>query len=397
MSSPLTKSELLSASAGLLLAAVIAVSSSPERASNPSIRHSEPEKNTTRASSQIKPLSRQTKAREGAKTPPPSTQASPVSFATELNSLLTQPPGPLRTQAIVTLIGKWAQVDGPAAAAAAGAFAEPALRFQLGETAFSHWAQMDPRAAWDYAALNPRRDLPPERFGHILRGLGGGDISTALAFLAEHPQGELRENMHEIGEALDQLYQRGGHAKILPWLERLADGPLKDAATNRLIDQWARYEPSAAARWMEAQGNLLVETITGARKELASSWADVNPLQALDYFNQLPADQRQDAYYELIFKRWLDSDKNAAAAYLADLPSSPALDRPIEQYAYDIMQQDPGLTMPWVESISDPRRRWKAITRVAAVWKEQNPAALAAYVEAAAFLNAQQKQQLLAE
>ena len=397
MTSPLTKSELLSALAGLLLAAVIAVSSSPERASSHSIPHSEPAKSTTRSSSRITPLSRQAKAGEVVKTPPPSTESSPLSFATELNSLLAQPPGPLRTQAIVTLIGKWARVDGPAAVVAAGTFTEPALRLQLRETAFNHWAQMDPGAAWDYATLNPQRDLPAERFGHILRGLGGGDISTGLAFLAEHPQAELRDNMQEIGEALDQLYQRGGHAKILPWLERLTDGPLKDAATNRLIDQWARYEPSAAARWMESRGKLLGENITGARKELASSWADVNPLQALDYFNQLPADQREDAYYERIFRRWLESDKNAAAAYLAELPSSPALDRPIEQYAYDIMQQDPELTMPWVESISDPRRRWKAITRVAAVWKEQNPAALAAYVEGAAFLNAQQKQQLLAE
>ena len=397
MSSPLTRSELLAASAGLLLAAVIAVSSGPEGASKPPVPQSSPEKNTTQAPAQGKPSSRQETAPEGVKNPPSSKETSPISFATELNTLLAQPPGPLRAQAIETLIARWAQVDGPAAVVAAGTFTEPALRFLLRETAFSRWAERDPQAAWDYATLNPQRDLPPERFGHILRGLGGGDIATALAFLAQHPQGALRQNMPEIGEALDQLYQRGGHSKILPWLGQLADGPLKDAATHRLIDQWARYEPSAAARWMEAQANFHGENITAGRKELASSWADVNPLQALDYFNQLPADQRQDTYYERIFKRWLDSDKNAAAAYLADLPSGPALDRPIEQYAYDIMQQNPELTMPWVESITDPRRRWKAITRVAAVWKEQNPAALAAYVEGAAFLNAQQKQQLLAE
>ena len=59
------------------------------------------------------------KAGEGVKTPPQTTEASPASFATELNSLLAQPPGPLRTQAIVSLIGKWVLVDGPAAVVAA--------------------------------------------------------------------------------------------------------------------------------------------------------------------------------------------------------------------------------------------------------------------------------------
>ena len=53
--------------------------------------------------------------------------------------------------------------------------------------------------------------------------------------------------------------------------------------------------------------------------------------------------------------------------------------------------------MPWVESISDPRSRCKAVTRLAAVCIEQTPAALAAYVQGAAFLNAQQEQQLQAE
>ena len=397
MSAPPTKSELLSASAGLLLAAVIAVSSSPRKSTKLSAPgSSSPETNAWEVAP-AKLASGQTQDRETAETPTGINQVPRLSFANALQTLLTQPPSPLRSEAIKTLIGQWAQVDGPAAVAAAGTFTEPALRFSLRETAFNHWAQIDPESAWAYATLNPQRDLPAERFGHILRGLGGAPIATALAFLMQHPQQELGESMDAVSSALDQLYQRGGHAQILPWIERLAEGPLKDAATNRLIDQWARYEPAAAARWMEAQGNLKSNNMIGARKELAASWAGVNPLQALDYFNNLSADQRQDTYYESIFNRWLDSDKTAAAAYLADLPSSPALDRPIEQYAYNVMKQNPELTMPWVESISDPRRRWKAITRVAAVWKSQNPAALAAYVQGADFLNAQQKQQLLAE
>ena len=58
------------------------------------------------------------------------------------------------------------------------------------------------------------------------------------------------------------------------------------------------------------------------------------------------------------------------------------------------MRQNPADTMPWAESISDGKRRWEAISRVAEVWRRRDPAALANYVSAGNF-SAEQQQKLL--
>lgn len=195
--------------------------------------------------------------------------------------------------------------------------------------------------------------------------------------------------------AFDQLYERGGHDLMVPWVQNLPEGKMKDGAVNRIVDQWARYDPLAAAQWMNSMIAVNPKNTVEARIELAESWARVNPTQALAYVQSLPPDQQNNAYYERIFKRWLDYDKQNAAAYLAEQPASPALDRPFERYAYDVMNQNPAATMPWVESISDPGRRWNAMERVADAWRKKDPEGLNAYVSGATHLNEDQRAKLL--
>jgi len=137
------------------------------------------------------------------------------------------------------------------------------------------------------------------------------------------------------------------------------------------------------------------ENTVPARVELAESWARVNPAAALQWANSLPPDQRDTEYYNRIYNRWLQYDRNAAAKYLAAQPPSPQLDRPIERYTYDVMRQNPADTMPWAESINDEKMRWRAIERVAEVWRKRDPAALQNYVSANSGLNEEQKRQLL--
>ena len=91
----------------------------------------------------------------------------------------------------------------------------------------------------------------------------------------------------------------------------------------------------------------------------------------------------------------MPSSETAAAAFLAEQPASPILDRQFERYAYDVMNQNPSATMPWAESITDPDRRWKAISRVASAWRKQDPNGLNNFVSGATYLTQDQKAQLL--
>ena len=58
------------------------------------------------------------------------------------------------------------------------------------------------------------------------------------------------------------------------------------------------------------------------------------------------------------------------------------------------MRQNPADTMPWAESISDAKRRWEAVSRVANVWGRRDPAGLQNYV-ASSTLSDEQKLKLL--
>ena len=315
-----------------------------------------------------------------------------VDFKAKMADVEAMPPGPGRKEAYLKLMSEWASVDGEGALAAAASVTEPLLRCEMRETALRQWAASSPEAAWKYAKENSKGDLPDNRMELVFEGLGRGDAATSLAFLEKNRK-EMENGDGGVSSVFDSLYERGNHAQLVDWAEKMAPGKLRDMATNRIIDRWARYDPAAAKEWME-RNVTTKDNLVPARIELAESWARVNPENALQWANSLPAGQRDTEYYNRIYNRWIQYDRNAAAKYLAAQPPSPQLDRPIERYTYEVMRQNPAETMPWAESINDAKRRWEAIARVAEVWRRRDPAALQNYVSAGNF-NEDQKRELL--
>ncbi len=321
-----------------------------------------------------------------------SREAKIANFRAMLTDVATLPPGPLRKQRYLDIIGQWAAVDGEGALVAAGGIAEPLLRFELRETALRQWAAGNPEEAWKFAKENAKGDLPENRMQLVYEGLGKGDPATSLAFMKAH-RAELEKGDDRISSVFDDFYERGNHDQLVAWAEKMPAGKMHDMAMNRIIDRWARYDPAGAKEWMD-RNVTSKENLVPARIELAESWARVNPESALQWANSLPRDQRDAEYYNRIYNRWIQYDRDAAARYLSSQPPSTQLDRPIERYTYEVMKSNPADTMPWAESINDEKRRWQAIERVADVWRKRDPAALQNYVAAGNF-SEDQKRQLL--
>lgn len=315
-----------------------------------------------------------------------------VKFTEMLAEIQSMPPGVKRNKALFRLMKQWAAADGEAALAAAGSIAEPKLRSELRETALRSWASANPETAWKFATENKNGDLPENRMDLVFAGLGRSDPAKVLAFYDSHSK-EMLAHGGQAAYVMDELYERGHHDALVGWAERMPEGKLRDLCANRIIDRWARYDPLAAKTWMEKHPGPK-ENLVPARVELAESWARVDPAAALQWVNALPKDERDPEYLSRIYGRWIQYDRNAAANYLASQPASPALDRPIERYTYEVMRQNPADTMPWAESISDGKRRWEAISRVAEVWRRRDPAGLERYVSASN-LTEEQRQKLL--
>jgi hypothetical protein len=312
----------------------------------------------------------------------------------ELESLLAQESTPQRNRALKRLFCAWAELDGPAALKAVQSLPEPLLRYETRDAALRHWAMANPSAAWDFAVADKGLHLPDDRLSTIMRGVGQADVDKALDFLASRKDEKSLTGLGESLLAIDTLYARGNHDQLISWAEQLPTGALRDGAVNRIIDQWARHNPTAAKEWMEKQTTLNPTNLKAARIELAESWARVNPSQALQWVAALPEKDRDAVYYDRIYRRWLDYDRDAAAANLAGQPPSPALDRSIERYALEVVGRNPSETMPWAESITDPNRRWRMTQRIAEVWRKKDPSGLERYVINAK-LSEEQKVQLL--
>ena len=318
--------------------------------------------------------------------------ARATDFAERFAGVQSMPPGVARNEAYFALIKEWAAADGPAAIAAAGAITEPKLRYELRESALRSWATASPEAAWKFASENASGDLPDNRMSLVFEGLGRSDPAKALAFMEANGKA-LEKYGDRAALVFDDLYEHGHHDALVGWAEKMPAGKLRDMATNRIIDRWARYDPAAAKEWMD-KNVTTKDNLVPARVELAESWARVDPSAALQWANSLPAGQRDSEYYSRIYGRWIQYDRNAAAKNLAEQPPSAQLDRPIERYTYEVMRQNPAETMPWAESISDSKRRWEAVSRVAEYWGRRDPGAMQNYV-AASNLTDEQKRQLL--
>jgi len=310
----------------------------------------------------------------------------------EFASVMSQPPGPLRNRSLRDLFEKWGEVDGEGALAKARTIQEPLLRYELREATLRHWAMADPEKAWAHALANKDGELPDDRLQTVLQGVARGDIQAALQFFENHgAKGDLKGYMDGAIYAFDKLYQRGGHDQLVGWVEALPASKMRDGALNRIVDQWARYDPEQAKVWMDKMIAGNKENTAAARLELAESWARVNPNKALEWVNSLPAGERNGDYFEAIYRRWLDYDQTGAAQFLASQPPSPQLDRAFERYASEVAGRNPAETIAWSESITDERRRWRSIERVAEVWRQKDPQGLANYVNSRNFSEVQRR------
>lgn len=318
--------------------------------------------------------------------------AASAKYETRLTRLRAGKSTPDSQRAALNLMAEWAERDPAAALAAASAEPGLKLRADLRATALMHWAKTDPEKAWAFAKENAGGDLPENRFDLLINGLGQGNPETALHFLQDHGEA-MGSRLERAAGVVEDLFERGNQEAIIAWAEKLPEGKLKEAAQTRLIDRWGRYDPEAALSWMNAHVSD-PKILANTRAELAESWARVSPDAALKWVDSLPADQRSPAIYSRIYGRWIDYDRNAAGAALAAQPASPALDKSIEQYTYEVMRENPADTMPWAESIGDQDRRWRAVERVAEEWRRRDPAGLQKYVRSSGFSDSQKSRLL---
>lgn len=216
-------------------------------------------------------------------------------------------------------IRRWAQLDAPAALAAAASFPILGTRQNAELSAWEAWGARDPHAAMararsaepgrsrdraiaalllGAATLDPREALQlwqstPEDFRNaalgpatldqmVMGACGTGKREAVQTLIREMPAGETRDRL-----AAALCAEWGGHYpdEALLWLsETLPEGDGRLAGMSRIFEALVQKDPSLAATWGASFPD--ARQRSGMIASAISTWVEVNPTEAELWINE---------------------------------------------------------------------------------------------------------------
>ena len=260
------------------------------------------------------------------------------------------------------------------------------------------WASTDPAAAlaWAEAALvNEPSSMRNAQLTAIYRGYAQINAQAALQAagqLSEATGAERRLKSRLMSEVIETQIENGELVAAKQSIELMDDGYIKSDLMREMIDEWATYDPQAAAEYVESLGP---DADTRLKTTLIEEWAENDPAAAAAWLESLDPDDpaRSRAAAEII-REWARYDLSASAEWLNTLPASPELDRAVASYTYRAVQEDPATAMTWAESVTNNRMKGYLQQRVAGAWKEEDPYGFQDYLDNSE-LSDEQKEKLL--
>lgn len=247
------------------------------------------------------------------------------------------------------------------------------------------WANREPMAALAWAdthLADVPSNLRSSQMRAIMQGFAESNPKAAFSYangLSEATPADMRYKNRLLGAVIETQIQSGGLGDAQTTIALLADGPTKEHLQRELVDEWAAFDPDAAAAYVQSLGDA---ANTQLKTTLISEWAENDPAAAAAWLSTLSTED--PAYGRAtteITREWTRYDLTASSEWLNSLPASPELDRAVATYTFRAAQEDPPTAMSWAESISNDRMRSKMMEQVAANWKTEDPQSFTNYLD----------------
>jgi hypothetical protein len=298
---------------------------------------------------------------------------------------------PNRSRLIQELLGQLAETEPMAALELASQITSLRDSERARISVLEVWGRNDPAAAmaWATNALSgePTR-ARISQLSAIYRGFA--ESSPAAAFQqALQIQDDNRLRNRLLGEVIETQIESGGLMAAKLAVDLVTDPDTQNALRRELVDEWAEFDPQAAAQYVLSLGEDAPENL---KTTLVSEWAESDPAAAAAWLSNLPEGDPAIARASAsIIQEWTRYDLAASAEWLNSLPASPELDRAVISYTFRAAEEDPGTAMTWAASIDNDRRRSWMMERVAATWKEQDAETFKAYLDSSELDEEQRK------
>lgn len=254
-------------------------------------------------------------------------------------------PGDMEREATAAVLGVWAGANPLAAAQAVAALGfdnTDAWRSVAGA-----WARRDPQAAVAWASALPaeaREGALAEAVQHAMSDSSDANLSRLLSACGDET------SRAEVASEIATSLMMEDEGKAYRWARKLP-GPLRTAATGRLIKESANSSPEIAAGALTEllRGASQTDALDSALITVTQSYASTDAAAAMNWACALPATYQREAIQEAMLA-WAARDPVRASEWLARQPGTTATAHAKLAFAAGIMSTDPQCAVQWLRA-----------------------------------------------
>ncbi|MDB2682358.1 hypothetical protein N9Z14_07170 [Opitutales bacterium] len=182
------------------------------------------------------------------------------------------------------------------------------------------WANREPMAALAWAdthLADVPSNLRSSQMRAIMQGFAESNPKAAFSYangLSEATPADMRYKNRLLGAVIETQIQSGGLGDAQTTIALLADGPTKEHLQRELVDEWAAFDPDAAAAYVQSLGDA---ANTQLKTTLISEWAENDPAAAAAWLSTLSTED--PAYGRAtteITREWTRYDLTASSEWL---------------------------------------------------------------------------------
>ena len=246
-----------------------------------------------------------------------------------------------RTQTLWTVAWVWFGEDPQAALTAVESVADKSQRESWRSSLMNRWIAEDPRAAMDWTLALPISDQRTSLLARIAEAIAKDAPAEMLAFAQGLGDTKARR---AVARKVLAVWSKTEPASVLAALEDIADREVVRIGEQYAFDNWVESDPRAAYGWALSQrpSESRSSLLTQALAVLAQSGRQ----EALALAADLEGEVRIDAI-ERIVQDWSTEDPRGAAAWLDGSPyMTPNLHQLVSNYA----ELDPLEALDWLQT-----------------------------------------------
>ncbi len=268
----------------------------------------------------------------------------------------------------------------------------PMVRSQLLRNAGQMWATQDPEAAIQWADDIQNPSVAKQVIESIIQGWSYSNPQSALAYASSLEDNPERQKLI-LQSALPAWFQQDAPGAT-DYLLSLPEETLTNNLISSI--SWMLSEVSLE-NLRTLAGAMSEDERSSALPRLAATRAGVSPADAIQFVDEMNNGKNRGAAWYNIAYTWATSDPYGTADWLNTLPDGNDRDRAIGGFVNQLVEVSPHNAMEWLNSIQNDKYRDNQARTLFRRWLNRDRPAAAAFLQETTLLDPNAKDQLLAQ